>query len=91
MRPVYTPSPRKGTGKGASVALYMDMSASSAPALAVESGTKGGWLVVFAAFFGVMVSFGSMLVFTFSVFLKPLSSEFGWSERDGALSRRLSR
>lgn len=38
-----------------------------------------GWLVVAAAFCGVMVGFGSMLVFTFSVFLKPLSAEFGWS------------
>ncbi|MCZ2074931.1 MAG: MFS transporter [Bryobacterales bacterium] len=38
-----------------------------------------GWLVVAAAFCGVMVSFGSLLVFTFGVFLKPLSSEFGWS------------
>jgi MFS family permease len=35
--------------------------------------------VVAAAFCGVMVGFGSMLVFTFSVFLKPLSAEFGWS------------
>lgn len=26
-----------------------------------------------------MVSFGSMLVFTFGIFLKPLSKEFGWS------------
>jgi MFS family permease len=34
---------------------------------------------VLAAFFGVMVGFGSMLVFTFSVFLKPLGAEFGWS------------
>jgi MFS family permease len=40
---------------------------------------RAGWLVVLAAFLGVMVSFGSLLVFTFSVFLKPLSSEFGWS------------
>ena len=38
-----------------------------------------GWLVVAAAFCGVMVSFGSLLVFTFGIFLKPLSSEFGWS------------
>ena len=38
-----------------------------------------GWRVVLAAHFGVMVSFGSMLVFTFSIFLKPLSAEFGWS------------
>jgi MFS family permease len=34
---------------------------------------------VLAAFLGVMVSFGSLFVFTFSVFLKPLSAEFGWS------------
>jgi len=38
-----------------------------------------GWLVVAAAFAGVMVSFGSLLVFTFGIFLKPLSDEFGWS------------
>ena len=38
-----------------------------------------GWRVVIAAYFGVMVSFGSLLVFTFSIFLKPLSAEFGWS------------
>ena len=38
-----------------------------------------GWLVVLAAYFGVMVSFGSLLVFTFSVFLKPLTAAFGWS------------
>ena len=41
--------------------------------------TNPGWRVVLAAYFGVMVSFGSLLVFTFSIFLKPLSSEFGWS------------
>jgi len=35
--------------------------------------------VVAAAFCGVMVSFGSLLVFTFGIFLKPLGSEFGWS------------
>ncbi len=38
-----------------------------------------GWLVVLAAYFGAMVSFGSLLVFTFSIFLKPLSGAFGWS------------
>lgn len=32
-----------------------------------------------AAYFGVMVSFGSLLVFTFSIFLKPLTAEFGWN------------
>jgi MFS family permease len=37
-----------------------------------------GWRVVFAAHCGVLVSFGSLLVFTFGIFLKPLSTEFGW-------------
>ncbi|MDR3718162.1 MAG: MFS transporter [Bryobacteraceae bacterium] len=40
---------------------------------------NSGWRVVAAAYFGVMVGFGSLLVFTFSIFLKPLSVEFGWS------------
>lgn len=44
-----------------------------------------GWRVVLAAHCGVMVSFGSLLVFTFSVFLKPLSAEFGWTRE--AVSR----
>jgi hypothetical protein len=38
-----------------------------------------------AAFFGVMAGFGSLVVFTFGVFLKPVSHEFGWSRE--AISR----
>jgi MFS family permease len=38
-----------------------------------------GWRVVLAACFGVMVGFGSLFVYTFSVFVKPLGAEFGWS------------
>jgi len=38
-----------------------------------------GWRVVLAAHLGVMVGFGSLFVFTFSVFLKPLEAQFGWS------------
>jgi MFS family permease len=52
------------------------MSASSGQA--PPQTAAAGWLVVLAAFCGVMVSFGSLFVFTFSVFLKPLSAEFGW-------------
>ncbi len=48
-------------------------------AMSASRAAGGGWPVVLAAFFGVMVSFGSLFVFTFSVFLKPLSAEFGWS------------
>lgn len=38
-----------------------------------------GWRVVLAASLGVMAGFGSLFVFTFSVFVKPLATEFGWS------------
>ncbi len=38
-----------------------------------------GWRVVLAACFGVMAGFGSLFVYTFAVFVKPLSAEFGWN------------
>jgi MFS family permease len=38
-----------------------------------------GWRVVLAACLGVMAGFGSLFVYTFSVFVKPLVAEFGWS------------
>ena len=38
-----------------------------------------GWRVVVAACFGVMAGFGSLFVYTFTVFVKPLNAEFGWS------------
>lgn len=44
-----------------------------------------GWRVVLAACFGVMAGFGSLFVYTFSVFVKPLAGEFGWSRE--AISR----
>jgi MFS family permease len=54
--------------------------ASKAAAAPVEGRVSGaGWRVVLAAYFGVMVGFGSLLVFTFGTFLKPLSGAFGWS------------
>src|SRR5215470_8186011 len=37
-----------------------------------------GWRVVLAACLGVMAGFGSLFVYTFSVFVKPLSAQFGW-------------
>src|SRR3712207_2294711 len=57
----------------------MDTFASNTVELHARTRPHHRWLVVLAAFCGVMVSFGSLLVFTFSVFLKPLSAEFGWS------------
>lgn len=58
-------------------ALPPSVIAATDPAAPPEGGH--GWRVVLAAWFGVMVSFGSLLVFTFSIFLKPISSEFHWS------------
>ena len=37
-----------------------------------------GWLVVVAAFFGVMVSFAAVVPYTFSLFIAPLHNAFGW-------------
>ncbi|MBL0159331.1 MAG: MFS transporter [Bryobacterales bacterium] len=47
-------------------------------------GGNPGWRVVAAAYFGVMVGFGCLLVFTFSIFLKPVAEEFHWTR--GAVS-----
>jgi MFS family permease len=38
-----------------------------------------GWRVTVASSLGVFVSFASLLVYTFGIFLKPLTIEFGWS------------
>ena len=38
-----------------------------------------GWRVAAASAVGVFVSFASLLVYTFGVFLKPIAEEFGWS------------
>ena len=45
-----------------------------------------GWRVALAASGCVFVSFASLLVFTFSVFLKPLTREFGWSRESASLA-----
>jgi MFS family permease len=37
-----------------------------------------GWLVVLAAFVGVMVSFAALVPYTFSLFIAPLHQAFGW-------------
>lgn len=38
-----------------------------------------GWRVAAGAGIGVFVSFASVAVYTFGIFLKPLSDQFGWS------------
>jgi MFS family permease len=44
-----------------------------------------GWRVVLAACFGVMAGFGSLFVYTFAVFVKPLGAQFGWNRQDVSL------
>jgi MFS family permease len=51
----------------------------SSPALTEFDLGYYGWRVVLAACLGVMAGFGSMFVYTFAVFVKPLSAEFGWN------------
>jgi MFS family permease len=60
---------------------------SDEPAVTLSEFDRGyyGWRVVLAACLGVMVGFGSLFVYTFSVFMKPLGAEFGWGRE--AVSR----
>jgi MFS family permease len=44
-----------------------------------------GWRVVLAACFGVMGGFGSLFVYTFAVFVKPLGAQFGWNRESVSL------
>lgn len=49
-----------------------------------------GWWVVVAAAIGSFMSYGPIIAFTFGVFIKPLSEEFGWSRTDISLGFSLS-
>ena len=44
-----------------------------------------GWRVALAACLGVMGGFGSLFVYTFTVFVKPLGSQFGWNRESVSL------
>ena len=65
-----------------SLARNTMQSAESEPGLSEFDLGYYGWRVVLAACFGVMAGFGSLFVYTFAVFVKPLGAEFGWS-REG--------
>ena len=41
-----------------------------------------GWKVVSAASLVALVSFASIVIYTFGIFLKPLSAEFSWSREE---------
>jgi MFS family permease len=44
------------------------------------------WPIVMAAVCGVFVSFGSLLIFTFGIFLSQWTKEFGWSRGDASMA-----
>ncbi len=44
-----------------------------------QTAEKAGWPVVAAAAVALTLSIGTLLVFSFGVFVRPLSAEFGWS------------
>jgi MFS family permease len=56
----------------------MSSKAESSAALTESRLCYPGWKIVLAGFFGVMVSFASVVPYTFGLFLKPLSLAFGW-------------
>jgi MFS family permease len=57
------------------------MAADETGAITERSLRYPGWRVALAASACVFVSFASILVYTFGVFLKPLTVEFGWSRQ----------
>jgi len=54
----------------------------------LEEGTLNypGWRVTIASGIGLFVSFGSLLVYTFGIFLKPLTEQFSWSRQSVSLA-----
>jgi MFS family permease len=49
-----------------------------------------GWVIVMTSVLGITVSFGSLVIFTFGVFLKPLGAQFGWSHAEISLAFTLT-
>jgi predicted MFS family arabinose efflux permease len=45
------------------------------------SWSHAGWKVAIASSFACMAGFGSILIYSFGAFIKPLSAEFGWSRQ----------
>jgi MFS family permease len=61
--------------------MITDTETKIADAVSSEESQPGyfGWRVVLAACLGVMGGFGSLFVYTFTVFVKPLGAQFGWN------------
>src|SRR5262252_8618057 len=64
---------------GESQSILAARSVDLAPDLSESDLGYRGWRVVLAASLGVMGGFGSLFVYTFALFVKPLGAEFGWS------------
>jgi predicted MFS family arabinose efflux permease len=64
------------------------MSESNSISYARDEGdlTYPGWRVALASGAGVLVGFASLLVYTFGIFLKPVTQEFGWSRQAASLA-----
>jgi hypothetical protein len=59
--------------------LLTEVRSTSSPYLDETSLRYEGWRIALASGVGVFVSFASLLVYTFGIFLKPLAEEFSWS------------
>jgi len=57
---------------------------------AVSGLTGTGWPVVAASVVGLFFHFGSLLVVTFSLFIKPLSEQFNWTRTQVSLASTLA-
>ncbi|SRR5579884_857390 len=55
-----------------------------------EAGSGRRWLVLAAACSGTFAGFGSVVVFTFGVFMQPLAKTFGWSRGEISLAFTLA-
>ena len=49
-----------------------------------------GWWIILVAAIGLSMGYGPIVTFTFGVFFKPLSQEFGWSRAQVSLAFSLS-
>lgn len=49
-----------------------------------------GWWIVLISIIGMMVSQGPILVFTFGVFMTPISQEYGWTRSEISLALTLA-
>ncbi|NNE37499.1 MAG: MFS transporter, partial [Gammaproteobacteria bacterium] len=59
--------------------------------LTVKTDSRRGWVVVSAAFVGLLLSFGVLVVYTFGVISSAMSAEFGWGNVErGTLFAALS-